>query len=326
MGSRPSLEVDQNTPPIKPTASWRANSSAKALAKLGGKETGLFRGIAWTFFIISSLYILAFLGSRATDDHVWIMHVKGYLVLIAMQVILLYLYHRHSEYIDSGPTLETISSQLPSDNALPTQLRVQQGKCTTGCDQGFVWFEDDILFYKGRQTAFRINREDCPPAGELKIAPFKPGSSQHKPIRLPLYVNGRKLSIQFKLINPVADFKVRRLSNEFHAQFKNWLEQPSTGNVESLLPPTEVHSALIKSGWSKIEPLFAAGIMAAINAILTLAVINAINAVPKLMLLNQIGLAVHVALFGSSLWFAIKAWRNAGIREQIITLDSKTAL
>ncbi len=254
------------------------------------------------------------------------MHIKGYTVFVAMQITIMFLYGRLTQHIDSGPSLTAIESQLPSDGAVPIELKIRQSGCITGADQGFIWFEDNIFFYKGRQTSFRINREDIPPLAELPKKFHPKRDVKKSKLQLLLPVNDRQLHVQFKLINPFEDFKTRKKTHAFQSQFAKWLRSKDTSLTESLLPPTEVHPALIRQGWSKIEPLFGAGLLAAINIILFAAGVAFWKSTPNLIVLSQFSIFVNFTMLILSLRSAFQSWKSAGVREQIQILDAKSII
>lgn len=320
------LESDHDKNPVKASSSWRPTQSAEEFSQQATNETLIFRLLAWLFLLVSAGYIFVFLRSPLADQNVWILHIKGYVLFVSMHFVLAYLYGRVSDHIEIGPSLKTIQAKVPNERAVPIEIRICQQKTVTGADQGFMWVDDGTLFFKGRQTAFRINREDLPPATMMPRRE-RPDLGQRKfPKCLSVGVNGRSLTLKFKMLDPFEDFSTRRRTQQFEIDLATWILANETGSMESLLPPNTVHPALRRRGLLRLEPLFGSGMLVAINAILSVSIMSGYRPGNLQAMFNQVASVVHVGLLVFSLWMAVRAWRTTQVRESLAAQDRKLAL
>lgn len=311
---------------VKPTASWKPNKAARHYGVIAPGETLHFRIMAWIMLLAASVYILVFLRTPLADNQAWIMHTKGYMLLVGMHLLLAYLYGRASDFIDLGIPLRKLQYKVPREDAVPVEIKIRQSGVVTGCDQGYMWFDDEVLYYKGRQTAFRINRDDFP-AATLMPRKERPDLGRMKfPKSLTLVVNDRKIRLCLKMIDPFEDFASRRKAQQFQIDLSDWILGSAQPAMESLLPPVEVHPSLIRKGWGKVEPLFGAGFLFALNVILCAAVLYGYQMGFVQGTLNHFAAGIHVGLLFISAWIAGRSWWNTKVREELVAKDSVQAL
>lgn len=319
--NEPGLGIDG--PPVKPTATWKPSKAALKYKGIAAGETAHFRVLAWILVVATTGYILVFLRTPIKNDQVVIMHLKGYLLMVMMHVMLAYLYNRAADFIDLGPSFKKLQAKVPREDAVPVSIGIRQSGVVTGADQGYLWLDEGTLFYKGRQTAFRLNREDLP-AATLMPRRERPDLNKGKfPKTLTVPANGHSLKIDFKLIDPFEDFSTRRRAQQFQINLGTWILQNDSNQIESLLPPTQVHSTLLRTGWAKYEPLFAGGFLVALNGILTFAILYGYQMGTVQSSLNHIAATIHIALLIVSLGIAFRAWRTTQVREELIAEESK---
>ena len=317
----PDLDIDGK--PVKPVSTWKPSKAALHYKGIAAGETVHFRVLAWSLIIGGALYIMVFLRTPIKNDQVVIMHLKGYLLMVMMHVLLAFLYNRAADFIDLGPSLKKLQAKVPREDAVPITLTIRQSGVTTGNDQGYMWLDEGTLYYKGRQTAFRLTRDDLP-AATLMPRRERPDLNKGKfPKTLTVPANGRDLKLDIKLIEPYEDFTTRRRSQQFQIDLATWILDRPEADIESLLPPTQVHTSLVRKGWAKYEPLFAGGFLVALNGILMFAVLYGYQMGTTQSALNHIAATIHVFLVCLSLYIAFRAWKTAKVREELLAEESK---
>lgn len=253
------LGLNESDSPARPTSFWRISSRVEDHLLTGRNETIYLRVIFWILLAISATYIIAFLRrSDLTEDVVWILHLKGYVLVAIANVALLYIYRRMLNFLYLGPGLKRLKLKLPDESAVPIRLTLTQHNAITGVDEGYLWFSEGTLFYKGRQTTFRLNREDVP-AISLWKRKERPNLALNKmPETLPVPYGDTDLKIKFSVLDSHEDFTTRRQASHFYNSLIQWLNDRPQGSLESLLPPTDLHPGFrIRERYGK-EPLYAA--------------------------------------------------------------------
>lgn len=265
------LGLNDTDTSVRPTSFWRVSSRVEDHLLTGKNETIYVRIIFWALLAICTSYIVGFLRRPdLTDEVVWILHLKGYVIAAISNIALIYIYRRMMNYLYLGPGLKRLKLKLPDDSAVPIRMTITQQKAITGLDEGYLWFSDGTLFYKGRQTTFRLNREDVP-AISLWNRKERPNLAMNRmPEILPIPNGNSDLKIKFSILDSHEDFTTRRQASQFYNSLILWLNDRPQGSLESLLPPTELHPGFRISDRNGREPLYAAIALTVTNIIVIL--------------------------------------------------------
>lgn len=259
------LDTDPDGKPAKACATWRVPSQIAELVRETPFETLYLRLFAWVFISCGAFYYFRFVRFMTAPAEVLTSDVEVFLMIGLAQFCLIFLYRRLSNKIDLGPGLRRLRTKIPDESACPIYLEVIQEGVVTGNDEGYLWIEDGTLYYKGLQTAFRINASDVP---HLKLWPrkFRPSYDKGIPPRNILIDSSeRPVRLQIKLINPFEDHGARRRTARFDRNLVKWLAEKPTGSLESLLPPLGLHAALVKEGTLRFEGIIAGVLMLLLN-------------------------------------------------------------
>jgi hypothetical protein len=312
------LGINESDAPARPTSFWRLSSRVEDHLLTSHSETLFIRALFWVLLAVSTTYILAFLRrSDLTDDVVWIIHIKGYVIATILNIALFYIYYRKLNFLFLGPGLKTLKHKLPNDTAVPIRLTIFQQKATTGIDEGYMWIDEGTLFYKGRQTTFRINREDIP-ALSLWSKKDRPNPSTNRmPDTIPIPYDDRQLKIQFKVLDSHEDFATRRQAANFYNSTINWLNKPPENNFESLLPPVDLHPGFRVSIPQAREPLYAGIALTIINLSIILAMNLGTNFKGTAVSFAVICTILHLILLFFSVRLLLKARNTIRVRTNL---------
>ncbi|MBA4292305.1 hypothetical protein C0431_04990 [bacterium] len=311
------LGLQTSDSPVRPTSYWRVSSRVEDHLLTGQNESVYIRSVFWILLSISVVYVIAFLRRPSLSDEIaWILHLKGYLVIAFINAGLFYIYRRLLNHLHLGPGLKKLRLKIPNEDALPVRITITQNDGVTGIDEGYMWLEDGTIFYKGRQTVFRLNRDDVPP---LSTWPKRdrPNPGMNKlPDTLLIPVENRLLKLHFSILDSHEDFGTRRKAHLFQSNLLSWLKNRPEGSLESLLPPTDLHPGFQTTRTSR-EPLYAAAVLTAANAV----IIGAMNIGVNFSATTQ-GFAIlctllHIVLFAFSLKLLISATKTLRIRTDL---------
>ncbi|MEZ5163989.1 MAG: hypothetical protein R2688_09645 [Fimbriimonadaceae bacterium] len=97
----------------RPHNTWKMTRGAAEFLPKVNSETRFLRIIAWTFLLTSVLFMSIFLRQDIRADQVWIMHIKGYVIYVAMHFVLFYLYRRLNNHIYLGVPLKALPPASP---------------------------------------------------------------------------------------------------------------------------------------------------------------------------------------------------------------------
>ncbi|MFM9873221.1 MAG: hypothetical protein ACKVQS_07120 [Fimbriimonadaceae bacterium] len=312
------LGINSTDAPARPTSFWRLSSRVEDHLLTSHSETVFIRALFWVLLAISTTYILTFLRrSDLTDDVVWILHLKGYLVATIMNIALFYIYYRKLNHLYLGPGLKALKHKLPNDSAVPVRLTIYQQRAITGIDEGYMWIDEGALLYKGRQTTFRLNREDIP-ALSLWSKKDRPNPATNRmPEIIPIPYNDRQLKIHFKVLDSHEDFATRRQAASFYNTTINWLKNPPENNFESLLPPVDLHPGFRISLPQSREPLFAGIALSVINLTIILAMNIGVNFRGTAISFAVMCTLFHLILLFFSVKLLLKARNTIRVRTQL---------
>ncbi len=266
----PEIEQFGTERPVKPTSQWRMTAQAEERVTQTAHETFYYRVLAWLLLITGFVFELVYARNPRDAESAFILAAKAYLLIVSSQLILHFLYRRLTDHLYLGPGLRRIQAKVPDDRACPVHIRIKQSGVVTGCDEGYMWFEEGSLYFKGLQSVFRLNREDVLP---LKQWPkgMRPNPDHGRlPQHIVLDSDEYPMVIDISLIDPFEDFNTRRRAHFFQLEVMEWLVQRPSGALESLLPPRQVHPGLHRPDFTRNELIIGSGGLIGINAILLL--------------------------------------------------------
>jgi len=312
------LGINESDAPARPTSFWRLSSRVEDHLLQSHSETLFIRAIFWVLLAVSTTYILTFLRRfDLTDDVVWIIHIKGYFVATIMNIALFYIYNRKLNHLYLGPGLKALKHKLPNDTAVPVRLTILQQKAATGIDEGYMWIDEGALLYKGRQTTFRLNREDVPALSlwSKKDRP-NPGTNRMPEI-IPIPYDDRQLKIHFKVLDSHEDFATRRQAANFYNSTLNWLKKPPENSFESLLPPVDLHPGFRTNLPQSREPLFAGAVLTIINLTIVLAMNLGVSFRGTAVSFGIMCTILHLILLFFSVKLLLKARNTVRVRTDL---------
>lgn len=300
------------------TSTWRLTQRAEENLVVTHKETLWIRAVSWIVLAIAVSYTLAFLRrDDLSNDVVWILHIKGYMLMAFMHAVLYFVYRRVCDHIYLGPGLRKISTKIPDEDAVPIKLEIRQNKVLTGIDEGYLWLEDGTLYYKGLQTNFRLNHGDVPPLSHWRYRD-RPNPGQGKlPDRLPLRLMDRDMEVRFAILDAYEDFASRRKAHTFRQTVYDWLTDDSQGNLESLLPPTSVHPGLQRSKIFGMEPVVASWTLVSIDLLLVISMNYGVNYHGAAAFFAATATAMHIIFGLVATSLAIHCTRSKLVRDAI---------
>ncbi len=304
-----------------PRSRWRVSQRVEENIEGSSKETLWIRSVAWALTVTATVYVLAFLRrSDLATESVWGLHIKGYLMLAAVQSVLVYCYRRMCDHINLGPGVRKLKTIRPNDEASPVKVTVKIGGVVTGSDEGYMWVQGETLYYKGFQTAFRINGKD--------ILPLDSWPRKHRPNigagKLPdhVFLSGEPTQVvRFDVLDAFQDFNTRRRTHQLRLDLLRLAAERPNGELESLLPPADLHPALWKSGRTAWEPAVGTSLLTLTNVVLAVAMSvgrNVTGVTSYWATVATLVLSVLTAVTGASAWHCLKSKLG---RERIHTQD-----
>lgn len=260
------LGLQDSDIPARPTSYWRLSSRVEDHLLHSKNETVTIRVVVWALLAIATVYVLAFLRrADLSDDVIWILHLKGYFVSAVLNSALFYIYYRMLNHLHLGPGLKRLKLKLPDDSAVPVRLTLTQRAIVTGVDEGYMWFQEGTLFYKGRQTTFRLNAGDVP-ATSLWAKRDRPNLAVNKmPQVIPVPHRDSDLKVRYAILDSQEDFGTRRQASHFYNALVSWLHKRPEGSWESLLPPLDLHPGFRPGDRQALEPILAGAALSVIN-------------------------------------------------------------
>ena len=249
----------------EPVADWNLPDDEAQYVRYSPWSNAWIRGVAW-FFLITGFLAFGFLSRMIENDVSHFVAVTEALALVVIsQTVLIYLYRKMSGFVDIGSGYRRLRSKVPEEATLPVRISIRRHGVLTGCDEGYMWQADGTWYFKGLQTAFRINQQDVVPI-EAWPKRIKPDPEHDKPPKtLPLKSKHGKLELKVEVINSHEDFTKRKQARAFYREMFDWLTERPRGSIESLMPPLTVHPSLVRTGKSRIEGVIAGLVMVGIN-------------------------------------------------------------
>lgn len=304
----------------RPHSTWKITRGAVEFLPQINSETLFLRIIAWTFLLSSVMFMSIFLRQEIRADQVWIMHIKGYAIYVAMHFVLFYLYRRLNNHINLGVPLKSLATRVPREDAEPIRLTIKHSGVITGFDEGYLWFDEGTLFYKGRQTVFRLNSRDFEPL-KLWRRKDRPQLGKRIPWVLPLNTEYGKMRVEFHIIDAHEDYTTRRKAAIFNRDLTKWFHDRPEGSLESLLPPCSLHLALKRSGMGRIEPLLTAGFLSALNISMFLLITRGYEMNEPQRAWAGFGALVFAVMLLFSLQMAFQCFRTNDVRSHLLSLE-----
>lgn len=315
------LDSDSDASAVKATATWRVPSQIAELVRETPFETLYLRVFAWVFLICGIFYYFRFVRFMTAPAQIMTSDTEVFLMVGLAEFCLIYLYNRLSNKIDLGPGLRRLRTKVPDDSACPIYLEVVQEDVVTGNDEGYMWIDEGTLYYKGLQTAFRINSPDVP---ILKSWPrkFRPSYDKGIPPRhILIHSPRRSMRLRIKLINPFEDHTARRRTARFDRGLVKWLAEKPTGSLETLLPPSGLHRALVKEGALSFEGMFAGVCMLAINLSILVTSRHLFSGKDLTTISDALEISFGVVMSYVALRFILSQYKDVRFRNHLIQTE-----
>lgn len=316
----------------RPAASWRPTPHATERMGTAYTEAVWQRAIAWFFWLSGTAYLFliarptALSGFAGAPEAAIMAHIKALMMAGAGQIALMILYGRLRDNIDIGPGIVRIQAKVPDPQACRCRVRVMQDGVVTGLDEGFLWLDEGTMYFKGLQTAFRLDSDDLMPIrqwpkNDRVLTDPTIASDETK---LTLAEPGRKLEISY--VEPFDDHEARRRISDFRRALHGWLRDPKPSSLESLLPPRGVHPSLLTAGPFRYEAVFAGGLMVATSIVTLLLTPQGPTLTPGMAALSSIVdlASIVLALIGAKIVWS--QWRANLVRARVAMQESQTAL
>ncbi len=314
----------------RPAASWRPTPHASERMGTAYTEAVWQRAIAWFFWVSGMTYLFliarptALSGYAGAPEAAMMAHIKALMMAGAGQVALLLLYGRLRDNIDIGPGIVRVQARVPDPHACRCRLRVLKDGVVTGMDEGFLWLDDGTLYFKGLQTAFRLNPDDLLPVSKWKKNDriLADPTIATDLTRLALAEPGRQLEVHY--VEPFDDHEARRRISDFRRALHAWLREPVPSSLESLLPPRGVHPSLLAVGLFRYEAVFAGGLMIATSIVTFLITPQGPSLNPGMAALSAIVDIASVVLVAIGIKLAWSQWRANVVRSRIAQQEAQS--
>lgn len=265
------------------------------------------RLFAWMFLIAGGVTIFWVSPATPSPAESFMSLLKGFILLGVAQAGLMFILSRQFNDVNMGPGLKRVKAKVPVDDAVPAAINMTQKGTRTGADEGYLWFDDGTLYYKGLQCVFRLNREDILPLDQWPkrdLPRFHQGVDIRK---LHLNAGSRSYVLGLQMIDPFEDFGTRRKAHRFQHALADWLADRPQGGIESVLPPLDVHPSLMHEGPGRKE-----GVVSGVALVLFNLAVAAASRPDQIVNGPDTGKALLHFLASLGLtWFAVRfAWQQ----------------
>ncbi len=299
------LQLSVGPKRTEPAADWRLPPYEVIPPGSVYRDTLWQRILAWLFLLIGTATWVVFISRELDPGEYFITWLKSFGMIIISQLIIIYLVNRMGNYVSRGTGLKRIKTKVPNDIACPAAIKIRQDHTVTGADEGYLWFEGGTLFYKGLQAVFRVNSENLTPLDETPRGD-RPVKGSGKQIRRVHLMGGKRhLTLDINLIDPFEDYHARRRANTFQASLARWIAERPDAEIETVLPPLEVHPELMRTDKLRYEGVAAGAALVVINCILLFSMLRIsfdIRQLPALLAIFSLG--ILAVLFYHSVKFA----------------------
>lgn len=250
-----------------PSAEWRLPNPDEVPSFDSARSGFWQRGICWLF--IGFGLIFYFFGSAGQSPLEELMTaLKTLLLCGGGSLAIIALTSRSIAERGAGVSLALIKTKLPVDDCSPAKIRIYQDGTLTGSDEGYFWLDEDTLFFKGTQCAFRLNAKDF-----ASVDDWKP---KHRPKTrdgvgmkwLEIKSGSRCLAVNFAFLELDDDHAAHKRSSKLVRRIAAWIREAPEGVLETVLPPVAVHPGLkVQGSWSR-EGIISGAIIAILGACL----------------------------------------------------------
>lgn len=300
------LELSLGSKTNTPSAEWRLPHPEEQIG-VNRRENLWQRVIAWLFLVCGCLFLFLVVKLEPSPIGQVISFFKAAGMIAISQASLIYLLNRISNRVKLGPGLKRIRAKVPTEAACPVGIELRQRQTVSGADEGYMWLEDGTLFYKGIQTAFRLNASDIEEEDNWPARRRPDVAAGKMPSWLPVKAGSGHVEITIRLIDPFEDFHTRRRAHRFQSSLGAWLHERPAGSLETVLPPLGIHPSLIDQGRLHWEGVATGIAMTAVNVVCLLAVRPQLDVASATGALSMLQLAGALAL----LYFSVRfTWQQ----------------
>lgn len=246
---RSKAEVKLGVPLSSPSAEWRLPRLDEIPALTTASAAFWQRGLFWLLLAFGLILHFAPLG-RQTPLQELAEAVKVILLCGGASAAILALLGKASNDRSAGMSLSAVKTRLPVESACPIFIRIFQEETVTGTDEGYLWLDEETLYFKGTQCAFRVNSNDVAPLSEWQKG-HRPKSDDGAGLRwLELRGASRPLKLQFSFLELDGDHASHRRASQMVRALMSWINRGEEGALETVLPPLAVHPGLLPDKWS----------------------------------------------------------------------------
>jgi hypothetical protein len=319
-------EVKLGVPLGAPSAEWRLPRLDEIPSFAPSGSAFWQRAVCWLFLTAGITFYLLPAG-RQTPLVELATALKTLLLVGGSSAVIIVLITRATSERSAGISLGSIKTKLPVEEACPVKVKIHQDGSVTGSDEGYVWLEEDTLFFKGTQCVFRINAQDVLDLNQWEKG-HRPKSDDGVGLRwLDLKRERRKLSLRFDFLELDEDHASHKRASKLVRRLMTWVKDRPEGVVEAVLPPLAVHPGLLASGqWAK-EGGISGWLIALSGAVLTFV------SVLRLMSPGHLGISLTeamVAMLGLAMTFvgvrfAVLQTRDREVRKAIALEEALAA-
>jgi hypothetical protein len=290
-----------------PVAHWRLAKPSERLV-VNPADSFPYRLLAWAFILLA---VILMLSGRRTGSS-FFGDLKVFIVLALSQAVLIYLLTKSSNDVFLGTGLKRLKAKVPDETAVPAAVQILQDGSITGVDEGFIWFDGGTLHFKGLQSVWRLNRED------IKDHKDWPARMRRANDRVVLAGSGPLKHLQIRLIDPFEDFHTRRRAAKFFVALSRWATERPEGQIESVLPPLDLHPGLERLGPLQNEGVISGLVLVVVNLILLAATHPDFSLVNVVALESVIQFAVVLVLLYLSVRFAWQQILDRRVRRGLL--------
>ncbi len=262
----PSFDLQElkATSGVKPSAEWKVPHSLEQVNQ-SPYETIWLRLYAWAILALGVTYYFGIHRLLTEPNAVFNSSIQVTLLIGLSEFVLHILYWRMVNKIVLRYSMRKLQTKVPAEDACPCSIEIYQNSVVTGYDEGYFWIQNDLLYFKGLQSTFRLNASDLEP---IKKWPRKqrPNLDAGRPPRF-LRLLGSYNPMQIKLdpIDPFEDYGARRRSMKFDKVLAKWISERPNGDTESRIPPEDLHPGLKNTGAIRFEAFYAGCLLCLIN-------------------------------------------------------------
>jgi len=295
-----------------PQATWRVPPQHVEKRLSIGTDL-VWQRIATLAFVLFALVYLVAVARRTTDADTFLgAHFKSLGLLALGQAAIAVIYRRISTVVEHPMGLGSLQRKLPFPDAIPVKFEVLHRGTVTGSDEGFLWFAEDVLHFRGLYTAFRVARHDLPP---LAMWPrhMRPRQVISETRTLPVPGHEADKVMRFTFIDPFEDYDARRRALRADRALKEWMTSVTAGEGETLLPPLRLHPAFERDQALNRQGLVVCGVLASLDLFLLVTTpfdSSPFQSQPAVIFLNAAVLGGLTLAMAFVTWLELRDLRN----------------